>query len=924
MSDLETELREQLAEARSLSNGPAKIATIERVVVAADSAGLVELALRARLDLIPAYHEGLQVAKVFAVFGWCLALWDREPERVDDWSAEMLRWHFKMVSSASRFPSVSLDQINGMLDRMERRYRLGGHSLHAVHSRRQQVAARIGDLATAESEYRLWMAAPRDENSDCAGCDPEGQVQWLTVKGQYAEAIALAEPVLSGRVGCISQPQDMLAAVLLPLTRLGRHDEAFQAHLRAYRQHRKDPDDIVYLSTHLEFLALAGHEVRGLEVLQRHLGWVDNPREPYSHMMFTASAALLLRRLMELGHGEQLLARPAFQDRAQTDVTVAALADEFRATALRIAALFDARNGSEFQSDQIRTLLAAEPIVEVVPVGAARHAAADVVEDGRSIAELTELSEQLYRGFQLIEYCQVLRVLLERSAEPGSPDATWVDWAKARLASMAGSFADGIEPARSAAAGFAAAGDQVSAQRALLAAAELEVDAGLSSPERAAELASAAGSAIAELRTLTNDAGILAGAIRGYASVLNDTGDQGRAAEFYQEAHDLAVAADEPAWAVQIEIALAVHDAQRGELESALAQVQAANQRMLELGNDAGEAVTALTTAQLLAALERPEEAADLLESHWDALVTLRPSHRPMLLSWRGVWLAQAGRPVDQVIPLLRDSVAGYTAAGAMSDAADTAYTLAGAYLAADRPLEAAEVLEAALPAYLSSGNPIAIGRTRMRLAEALAAIDEDNDALAAAEPAITAFLDAAAWELVAEHAPTAANIAASARKMQTAAQLHAHAVRAFTELGAAVPAARGLRRQARITMLYDLDAGRALFDQARQAIAALTDEHTNPQWELADWHDDYAWALWQRDDNEEAAPYAAEAERGYAAAGDLGGAGRAAMNQARYRTERDDSDGARPHFVRAESWYREAGNDEAVGYIQAQLAGLD
>ena len=94
--------------------------------------------------------------------------------------AHTFLWCFKYApSTLTKFPEVSLDQTYAVLDDMERRWRAGGHSMHAVHQHRWLVANHIGDEATAAEQYRLWSTAPRDDLSDCIGCDPTAKVRHL-------------------------------------------------------------------------------------------------------------------------------------------------------------------------------------------------------------------------------------------------------------------------------------------------------------------------------------------------------------------------------------------------------------------------------------------------------------------------------------------------------------------------------------------------------------------------------------------------------------------------------------------------------------------------------------------------------------------------------------------------------------------------
>src|SRR5690606_4591652 len=95
----------------------------------------------------------------------------------------------------------------------------GGYSLHPVHGLRCQVARHIGDVATADAEFERWRTAPQDESSDCAGCVPTPMAFHLAWRGAHAEAIAIAEPVLSGELTCVEQPQGILSALIEPYLR---------------------------------------------------------------------------------------------------------------------------------------------------------------------------------------------------------------------------------------------------------------------------------------------------------------------------------------------------------------------------------------------------------------------------------------------------------------------------------------------------------------------------------------------------------------------------------------------------------------------------------------------------------------------------------------------------------------------------------
>ncbi len=368
MTYSEDQLWDLYQQAFEMPYGAAQIALVEQVIAHADALHLTGLSYEARMLGTSAYVYGGEPAKSFVTFSWCLAEFDRDAVTYGR-SVHTLLWHFKyMVSGLTRFPEVSLERTRGVLDDMERRWREGGHSLHAVYAHRHFLARHVGDVAEAEEWYGKWITAPRDDLSDCVGCDPTSKAWWLALQRRDEEAVALAEGVLSGRLTCSEQPQGMLTTLLRPYLRTGRLEQARDAHRRAYRLHRPHLADLADIAYHIEFCAITSNEARGVEILERHLGWLDRAPSPHAAMWFGAAGALVLRRAADRGRDSLRVHRPAHGDRAAADVEADTLAAELTELALDMASRFDARNGTDYQSGLIRELLAEEPLVDHLPL----------------------------------------------------------------------------------------------------------------------------------------------------------------------------------------------------------------------------------------------------------------------------------------------------------------------------------------------------------------------------------------------------------------------------------------------------------------------------------------------------------------------------------------------------------------------------
>ncbi|TCK00735.1 hypothetical protein [Nocardia alba] len=471
MSDADTpdDLQRLLFQAYDMPYGDAKDALLEQVLRHAEAGAHAELAFHVRMAMIDAYGHGMSPAKLFVPFARCLAEYDRDPGAHESWVAPSLRWKFKTaVGAMTRFPEVPMDRAMAALDQMERRYRVEGQSLNAVYGRRHRVAVHIGDLDAAARWYERWCTTPRDENSDCEGCDPTNRVAWLASQGRDLEAVELAAPVLAGELGCSEQPQLILTELMLPYLRTGQLDAARSAHRRSYRLLRTKPQDLAAIGDHLEFCALSGNQVRGLELLDRHFSWLDRAPSPKDALAFLTCAALLLRTLVDAGNGDTMLHRPAATGRPAAESSARALQVELTDEALAIAARFDHRNGTEHQTASVHKKLASAPIVDYLPLSAAAAhrmpvepgPAADGEIPELTTAELLERAERADAEHALAE----LRVLAPRLA--AEPEPTDPGSAGRRASALAGAALQTTDHAeaesllRRAAAYFAETGQQ--------------------------------------------------------------------------------------------------------------------------------------------------------------------------------------------------------------------------------------------------------------------------------------------------------------------------------------------------------------------------------------------------------------------------------------------------------------------------------
>lgn len=713
----EDELWALLREADHMPYGSGQIALVEQVVQHADAGGFDELRFAARMQATTAYVHGGETAKSFVTFSWCRAEYDAHPDRFDRHSESLLLWQFKyMVSGLLKFPEVPLARTYDVLDDMERRFRAGGHSLQAVHSYRHAVAAHVGDPA-ADEWYEKWCATPRDDNSDCVGCDPTSKVYHLVSAGDDEAAVALAQPVLAGHLTCAEQPQSILTSLLVPYLRTGRLTEAADAHRRAYRSLRGNLADLQRIGEHVVFCARTGNETRGLEIVERHLSWLDKAPHPQADMWFSAAAALLLGRL-----GADVLVG---------DVPAPELGERLAARARALAERFDARNGTPNIGRLIEARLRAEPLVEHLPLSAVartlRAAPAAPARAPRPLpsdpAELLDRAEELFDEYRFTEARAAWQRFDELAGDVPAELAVRRVEGRGRMASIDQEPELAEAAFVEAAAAYRTLGDEraalVAEARAILAPdaedRQEEVLARLTEvTDRIVPIGDADTRAEARLRLE-------------YPLLALDRLDDALAAV------DAALAEEPARPALRAELAgrrarcLLVLE----RFEEAVAAAADCREQYRRLGDPPPVALAALIHGHALANLERFDDAVVAFDAALAAAVERDP--RLSALVGRARARLAGGRPAEAIDDLV-EAIADHVAHGEDAPAAILRFDLASAYDQADQLLDAAEAAESAIDVLDRIGAQEQADRTRYLLSRIYRELDEPDQALALLE----------------------------------------------------------------------------------------------------------------------------------------------------------------------------------------------
>ncbi len=355
-----------LRQARDLSYGPGRVAVVEEAVRHADAHADVESGYEARMELLDAGVMSGRGDLLVAHYPWCLAQFDRHPDRFDEYQ---LLWRFKWVMGhVIEFPQISLDQIAGLFEEMTDRFQRYGAGERVLAGFRLSLAKHRGDAADAARFFAEFQQRPRDALSNCAACDANAVVGYHCWRGEHAAAVQAADRILSGRMACRRVPENPLATLLHSLLALGEDARAVALHHRGVRLSTTS-GDLSNLAKHITFLARTDNLTPAVRLLEKFLPTAADGYEPEARFRFLLAGRFLCDRLLATDWRRGLRVPPTLTTGVRkTTSDVPSLRAWLDAECRQVAAAFDVRNGTSHFADRLAEQDAWHATVRAVPL----------------------------------------------------------------------------------------------------------------------------------------------------------------------------------------------------------------------------------------------------------------------------------------------------------------------------------------------------------------------------------------------------------------------------------------------------------------------------------------------------------------------------------------------------------------------------
>jgi tetratricopeptide (TPR) repeat protein len=332
--------------------GPARVRAHEDVLRLALSHGSFAEEFVARNDVVSAVLDTDDETEALPHVAWLSsALGSAHELGAEDLDAVLwkLDWALEVAEGS---PEVPLDRWRAAVDHLEVGYRAAGRCSRPVHAARARLDHAVGDRDARDEAIARWRAEPADESADaCAACEVHDQALLQRDAGPRAVLAAL-EPVLTGEVACDAGPAPSFAVAAEAHARLGDVDRAADAFRRAWHGIADDPVRAREVAACLRTLVRIGNTDRALDLLLPRLAWLEVIDDPVDRMWWAGTTAWVLRQ----GQRSQLVGETVGAE--DTAVLVA----ELQAAAADEAVTLDARAGSSTLADELADALDASGI----------------------------------------------------------------------------------------------------------------------------------------------------------------------------------------------------------------------------------------------------------------------------------------------------------------------------------------------------------------------------------------------------------------------------------------------------------------------------------------------------------------------------------------------------------------------------------
>ncbi|MDO5639611.1 MAG: hypothetical protein Q4G28_07045 [Neisseria sp.] len=210
-------------------------------------------------------------------------------------------WQFKWV-----IPDLPLDAdlayelIAESRKIMQHYYDGCGLSAAPVHKSAMLQHMLMGEHQQARECFAAWQAAEADGMGDCDACEATEKVNYYNFIGEHEQALATAEPILSGHLYCAEVPAISYAPVLFSLIQLQRFEQARQLLPQAIAAIEANRQTIAEISKMIEAAVRLGEFDLAGTLVETHRADIMAKSDVFAAMRFAIATALISEEMYQM------------------------------------------------------------------------------------------------------------------------------------------------------------------------------------------------------------------------------------------------------------------------------------------------------------------------------------------------------------------------------------------------------------------------------------------------------------------------------------------------------------------------------------------------------------------------------------------------------------------------------------------------
>ena len=290
------QIQKTLIRYESLNEPRDKVATMKQAIAVADAHNDAAWGFDLRKELISAEKDLPCCTEGLPAITWMLDVCDKDPDSFHE--RDLMKEYKWMIAAARRNSSISLQQLESIMDDYKTRLLRNSYTLHSYYSAKIQLAYMLGDLDAAQKYIDARANEQRDDLSFCKACEIHDATELEFKKGDIDKALKTGSDLFARKLDCRYVPFETFCNNINRMKTAGRSEccdwcrdaEKEIAQMEEYHSYAQTP----YVAMLIRYLA-SENEDRAWNLFERY-SERNVGSEDYYDFMFSCNVLPLLNR----------------------------------------------------------------------------------------------------------------------------------------------------------------------------------------------------------------------------------------------------------------------------------------------------------------------------------------------------------------------------------------------------------------------------------------------------------------------------------------------------------------------------------------------------------------------------------------------------------------------------------------------------